>query len=213
MAAILMVTSPRRVFLLTKPSPKRIERFLAQQRNRTFSYREVGHSRRGAPAEPTAPAGYRTDHNRVRLGEGRAAFARAVDALRSWKMFDLGWVAAFPAGAPLEPGTTVAIRVRHYGFWSLNACRIVYSWTTRGPSSASASPTARSPSTPSGARSASASSGTTRTARSGTTSSPSRSPTSPWRGSAPPSPAGCRNVSSATPMRAMARAAIAQVPR
>jgi uncharacterized protein (UPF0548 family) len=118
------------VFLLTQPSPKRIERFLAQQRNRTFSYREVGHSRRGAPA---APAGYRADHNRIRLGEGRAAFARTVDALRSWKPFNLGWVAAFPAGAPLEPGTTVAVRVRHYGFWSLNACRIAYLVDDEGP--------------------------------------------------------------------------------
>lgn len=97
------------------------------QRNRTFSYREVGHSRRGAPA------GYTADQHRVRLGEGRAAFARAVEALRSWTMFDLGWVSVHPAAAPLEPGTTVVIRIRHYGFWSLNACRIVYLVDDEGP--------------------------------------------------------------------------------
>jgi uncharacterized protein (UPF0548 family) len=115
------------VFLLTKPDPKRMERFLAAQRNRTFSYREVGHSLRGAPT------GYQIDHNRVQLGEGRAAFARAVEAIRSWKHLNLGWVSSYPTSAPIEPGTTVAVRARHFGFWSLSACRIVYTIDEEGP--------------------------------------------------------------------------------
>jgi uncharacterized protein (UPF0548 family) len=115
-----LVRSLAAVFLLAKPDPKRIERFLAAQRNRTFSYREVGQSLKGGPP------GYRVDHNRVRIGAGRAAFARAVEAVRGWKMFDLGWVTVWPPTAPIEAGTTVAVRVRHFGFWSLNACRIVY---------------------------------------------------------------------------------------
>ncbi|HYX26887.1 MAG TPA: DUF1990 domain-containing protein [Thermoanaerobaculia bacterium] len=117
----------RRVFLLMKPSPQLVERFLAQQRSRTFSYRAVGHSRRGAPA------GFTADHHRLRLGEGRATFARAVEALRSWRTFDLGWVSTYPPTAPQEPGTTVAVRVRHFGFWSLNACRVVYRIDDEGP--------------------------------------------------------------------------------
>jgi uncharacterized protein (UPF0548 family) len=31
-----------------------------------------------------------------------------------------------PREAPIEVGTTVAVVAHHYGFWSLNACRIVY---------------------------------------------------------------------------------------
>jgi uncharacterized protein (UPF0548 family) len=115
------------VFLVAKPNPKKMERFLAAQRNRTFSYREVGQSLRGAPT------GYRIDHNRIRIGEGRAAFARAVEAIRSWRQLSLGWVSPYPASAPIEPGTTVAVRVRHFGFWSLNACRIVYTIDDEGP--------------------------------------------------------------------------------
>src|SRR5678816_2043990 len=92
------------VFLLLKPTAERIEQFLAAQQHRPFSYREVGYSRRGDPP------GYTADHNRVRLGEGRATFARAVEAIRSWKMFDLGWVSAHPSTAPIVPGITVAIR-------------------------------------------------------------------------------------------------------
>jgi uncharacterized protein (UPF0548 family) len=125
-----VVRSPAAVFLLAKPDRRQIARFLAAQRSRTFSYREVGASRRAAPA---VPAGYRVDHNRVQLGEGRAAFARAVDALRDWKPFALGWLSAHPDTAPLEPGITVAVLARHFGFWSLNACRIVYTLDDEGP--------------------------------------------------------------------------------
>jgi uncharacterized protein (UPF0548 family) len=38
----------------------------------------------------------------------------------------MGWVELFPAGAAIEPGTNVAVLVRHLGFWSLNGCRVVY---------------------------------------------------------------------------------------
>jgi uncharacterized protein (UPF0548 family) len=122
-----VVLSLAAVFLLLKPTAERIEQFLAAQGHRPFSYREVGYSRRGGPP------GYKADHNRVRLGEGRATFARAVEAIRSWKMFDLGWVAAFPAADAIEPGAIVAVRCRHFGFWSLNACRIVYLVDDEGP--------------------------------------------------------------------------------
>ncbi|HEX8283480.1 MAG TPA: DUF1990 domain-containing protein [Pyrinomonadaceae bacterium] len=108
------------MFLLREPSASAIESFLATQRQQPFSYPEVGASR-----GPT-PAGYNVDHNRVLLGSGEEAFARAASAIRSWQMFDLGWCRLYPRGAPVEVGTTVAVLVRHFGFWSLNACRIVY---------------------------------------------------------------------------------------
>jgi len=108
------------LFLLRRPGPDRIHRFLAAQRDRTFSYPEVGASRTGAPE------GYTVDHNRVRLGAGREAFDLAGKAVRSWTMFDLGWVEIHPARRAIEAGTVVAVLIHHFGFWSLNACRIVY---------------------------------------------------------------------------------------
>jgi uncharacterized protein (UPF0548 family) len=108
------------MFLLREPSASAIESFLAAQRRQPFSYPEVG-----ASLGP-APAGYNVDHNRVLLGSGEEAFARAVSAIRSWQMFNLGWCRLYPRGAPVEVDTTVAVLVRHFGFWSLNACRIVY---------------------------------------------------------------------------------------
>jgi len=66
------------------------------------------------------------DHNQIELGTGGRTFDTARSGIRAWKMFDLGWVELFPANAPIVTGQTVAVRVHHYRFWSLNACRIVY---------------------------------------------------------------------------------------
>jgi uncharacterized protein (UPF0548 family) len=110
------------LFLLDEPSPQRIARFLDAQRVAPFSYDEVGATREAAKT----PAGYAVDHNRTRLGTGKDAFERAVAALYAWKMFDLGWARLVPADAPVEVGTTVAVLARHYGFYSLNPCRISY---------------------------------------------------------------------------------------
>ena len=108
------------MFLLREPATSVIDFFLTAQRHQPFSYPEVGASR------GQAPAGYNVDHNRVLLGYGEEAFAQAMSAIRSWQMFNLGWCQLYPHGAPVEVGTTVAVLIRHFGFWSLNACRIVY---------------------------------------------------------------------------------------
>ena len=112
------------MFQLSEPSTQGISRFLDAQRDAPFSYDDVGATR----GDAKAPAGYAVDHNRVRLGEGRETFDRAVAALYEWKMFDLGWARVVPEGAPVEVGTTVAVLARHYGFHSLNPCRISYTF-------------------------------------------------------------------------------------
>jgi uncharacterized protein (UPF0548 family) len=61
----------------------------------------------------------------VTIGRGKADFDRARDALSAWKPFDIGWVELFPAHASTEIGTVVAVLIRHFGFWSLNGCRVV----------------------------------------------------------------------------------------
>jgi uncharacterized protein (UPF0548 family) len=109
-----------KMFLLYEPSHAVIEPFLREQRGRAFSYQEVGASR------GRAPGGYTVDHNRVRLGAGEQTFVKAVAAVRAWQMFNLGWCRVYPQHAPLEVGTVVAVVIKHFGFWSLNACRIVY---------------------------------------------------------------------------------------
>ena len=108
------------MFLVTKPSEARISRFIAAQHELPFTYAEVGATR----AE--LPANYTIDHNRIQLGTGQERYERAMIALQEWKQFDLGWALIVPPNTPIQAGNTVAMRAQHFGFWSLNACRIVY---------------------------------------------------------------------------------------
>lgn len=41
-------------------------------------------------------------------------------------MFNMPWLQLCWPTAPIRVGTEVAVLVRHFGFFSLNACRIVY---------------------------------------------------------------------------------------
>jgi len=97
-----------------------VRRLLAALEGAPFSYPVPG-ATRGA-----APSGYTVDHNRVRLGTGADAFRRAIEAVRRWAMFHLGWLELVPPAPELRVGMTVGVLVQHPGFWSLNPCRIVY---------------------------------------------------------------------------------------
>jgi uncharacterized protein (UPF0548 family) len=119
-AGMAVVNSLIVMFLLYKPSAATIDSFIAAAQQLQYSYSEIGASR------GKASGGYNLDHNRVRLGSGEEVFVKALAALHSWGMFPREWCRIYPANAPIEVGTTVAVRVNHFGFWSLNANRIVY---------------------------------------------------------------------------------------
>ena len=108
------------MFCLTAPSQDEIRRFISQQKDSVFSYPDVGAS------ATTAPLGYNVDHNRVQLGRGEIAWQQALEAIRAWRMFSMPWVNLHWPSAPIQVGTDVAVSVHHLGFYSLNACRIVY---------------------------------------------------------------------------------------
>jgi uncharacterized protein (UPF0548 family) len=108
------------MFFLTKPSRERIQRFIDSQRTAPFNYAEIGAS------SGQLPSGYWINHARIHLGHGEETFKLAIEALRSWKMFDLGWASICWPDAPIDVGTTVAVLARHFGCWSLNPARIVF---------------------------------------------------------------------------------------
>src|SRR6186713_1462687 len=109
------------MFFFNKPSDEFIRQYISTHADDPFNYLEVG-----ASAEENAPNGYNLDHNRIRLGKGRDIFNKAKAALRSWKMFDLGWIDLCWPNTPIETGSVVGILARHLGFWSLNMTRIIY---------------------------------------------------------------------------------------
>jgi len=108
------------MFLLSEPSNSIVATFISSQRAQSFTYSEVG-ATNGDP-----PSDFTIDHNRIQLGTGGETYHRAIEALRQWRQFDLGWVAIVPENVPLELGATVAVKARAFGSWSLSAARIVY---------------------------------------------------------------------------------------
>ena len=107
------------MFSLVRPSERDIARFLATSRDLQLSYEPVG-------LALAANASFDTDETVVSLGSGAAIYRRAKAALETWAQFHLGWVELYPRHAPVETGSVVAVLIRHFGFWSLNGCRVVY---------------------------------------------------------------------------------------
>lgn len=108
------------MFMIREPSDADVARFIASQLELPFTYAEVG------ATNATPPAGYNVDHNRIHLGSGEETLRCAVDALKNWTQFELGWVEIVPRGVRVEVGATVAVKARAFGTWSLNASRVVY---------------------------------------------------------------------------------------
>lgn len=116
---------PIDLFTFRNPTNSRIAAFLAASKDTAFSYPSVGASlHEGDPGIDLD--GYNIDHNQVVIGCGERDFERAKQAIREWKMFDMPWVELCWPDTPIEEGRTVAILIRHFGFYSLNAARIVY---------------------------------------------------------------------------------------
>lgn len=108
------------MFLLRRPDAAQLARLLARAHDLPLSYDQIG------IAHTARPPGFRVGEIRVVLGRGEVVYARAVRALQEWRQFDLGWARIYPTTAPLEPGSNVLVVTGHFGFWSVNACRIVY---------------------------------------------------------------------------------------
>jgi len=108
------------MFLIRRPSQSVIDRFLDDSRELPLSYSPIGIINGGTTLR-------NLDEEVVPIGRGKTDFDRARHALRRWKQFDMGWVAAFPRYTRVATGTDVAVLIRHLGFWSLNGCRVVYS--------------------------------------------------------------------------------------
>ena len=108
------------MFMIREPGDEDVAKFISSQRNSAFTYAEVG------ATNTTPPAGFNIDHNRVELGHGEVSYKRAVEALKQWRQFELGWVTIVPRDVAVEVGAIVAVKARAFGTWSLSASRVVY---------------------------------------------------------------------------------------
>ncbi|MBV9670915.1 MAG: DUF1990 domain-containing protein [Acidobacteriales bacterium] len=99
---------------------REIQEFLRLVQTSSFSYQEVG-----ATLSGEMPSDYNIDRNRQLLGRGCAVWEKAKEALRQSAMFDMPWIRLHRADKWIATGTVVAVEVKHFGFYSLNACRII----------------------------------------------------------------------------------------
>ena len=106
------------MFLASQPSRRDVAAFIERSQNVPVSYGRAG-------ILEERPPGYNVDEASGVVGRGAAAFERAKRVLAGWRQFELDWVRLFPESAPIERGSVVAILVRHFGFWSLNGCRVL----------------------------------------------------------------------------------------
>ena len=107
------------MFLLHQPSDEKIRKVLERQKNQPLSYDGIEFT------DHDLPHGFNIDYHRTRLGKGPEVFSKAIDAIKRWDMFNIGWVNLCWPDAAIEPDSMVAVLAHHIGFWSLNACRIV----------------------------------------------------------------------------------------
>ena len=107
------------MFLAHRPSARKIEEFIQDSQSLPLSYDQIGVAKH-------SPSDFKIDQASGVIGRGKTAFERARLALREWRHFELGWVEIFPKNASIEPGTTVAVLIHHFWFWSLNGCRVLY---------------------------------------------------------------------------------------
>lgn len=107
------------MFLLRRPSKAEIERFLDRSHGLPLSYGPIGIVSHRSSV-------HQFDESVVTIGHGETDFERARLALARWTHFDIGWVQAFPTQMSIDPGTDVAVLIRHLGFWSLNGARVLY---------------------------------------------------------------------------------------
>ena len=115
------------MFFFVPPSETRIQQFLIDARESRHSYSETG------ATSGLIPPLYTTDHNRVLLGTGSRAWTAAVEAIRTWEMFNLDWVCLYWPSTSIIPGENVAVLARFFNCYWLNACRIVYTIDEDGP--------------------------------------------------------------------------------
>lgn len=112
---------------LHKPSHIELKEFIWDHRETPFNYKHVGGTR-----SHVVPRGFLAGKNRVKLGHGRMVYLNAKRAHADWKMFpaefvDLIWPHT------VQEGRVVATLFYAMGVWTLNPCRVIYTFDGSDP--------------------------------------------------------------------------------
>lgn len=109
------------MFRIRRPSDQALDELLARAANEAVTYREIGATR-----DVVLPPGYRHDRFEARIGSGRSAYERSVQALRAWQAQRGAGLAVWPAEAMALDDATVLLLIRVGPVWAIAPCRVVY---------------------------------------------------------------------------------------
>lgn len=102
------------------PDLNNLDRFLEDINHKSYSYREVGASKKDSVS------GYDNDHSSILLGNGEAVWEKAKKVLRTWQHFPLPWTKIYPNTTKLKEGNIVVVLFKVFGLWWTNSAKIVY---------------------------------------------------------------------------------------
>ena len=105
---------------LHNPTASELETFRQAQSRLPLSYREVG------ATCGTMPSEYVHDRNWAVIGRGEAAYQRAVEGLKNWKMFPAEWTRVHAVEVGQRKDSVIAVVFRLLGMYWRSAARIVY---------------------------------------------------------------------------------------
>lgn len=109
-----------RVFSIRKPSLSSLDEVLGDQRDKEFSYPDVGATR------ASLPDGYRHVGQVIELGHGERTFVQAMEALRGWQAHLGAGVVLRPPNPGVREHLAVVLAVPLVPIYARVACRVVY---------------------------------------------------------------------------------------
>lgn len=103
---------------LKRPSQSVIRACLDSAGQSATTYEQIGLSEMSSD-------GFHADELRVKIGHGFQQFEKAKQAIDAWQPLRTGWTQAHPSESSPVIDAHVIVVAKHFGFWSLNACRVV----------------------------------------------------------------------------------------
>ena len=108
-------------FYIRHPTEALIRQYGEKHAKLGFTYSQVGLTK-----DYVCPAGFQVNHARSTLGIGQECFLNSVEAIRCFRMLDLGWLQCSPPEREVKEEMTVCTVMRMFGVYTVAATRVVY---------------------------------------------------------------------------------------
>lgn len=111
------------MFFVRRPDDDAVRSLLRARKDADWTHPHPGRTR-----EPLsqAPSGHALDRYDCVVGQGEVGLARAIDGLSDWRHYATPFTRVVPLETGLREGLLFATVAAHFGFFSVQPCRVVY---------------------------------------------------------------------------------------